>query len=74
MLKQSKDKHFYIRINIAEYITIILQMYPKVLLDKYSNEIMEYLKGALMDTNVDVRRKAKIAFIKYNSLYSLLGH
>ena len=34
---------------------------------------MEYLKGALMDTSVDVRRKAKIAFIKYNSLYASQG-
>jgi hypothetical protein len=56
--------------NIVEYITIILQMYPKVLLDKYQNEFMEYLKGALMDASIDVRKKAKIAFIKYNSLYS----
>ena len=46
-------------------------MYPRVLLDKFANEVMEYLKGALMDTSVDVRRKAKIAFIKYNSLYAI---
>mgnify|MGYP000108323032 CR=1 FL=1 len=35
VLKQSNDKHQYIRINISEYILLILQLYPTSLLDKF---------------------------------------
>ena len=47
ILKQGSNKNQYIRTNCAEYILIILLMYPKNMVDKYSVEIYDYLKVAI---------------------------
>ena len=47
ILKQGSNKNQYIRINCTEYVLLILLMYPKAMVDKFSQEIYEYLKLAI---------------------------
>ncbi len=49
-------------------------MYPKNILDKYLPDIQHYLKKALRDSNVEVRKRARMVFIKYQSLYPQLSY
>jgi len=53
---------------------LVMLMYPKVMVDKYSVEIYEYLKVAIQDPNGEVRRRARMVYIKYSSLYRKLAH
>jgi hypothetical protein len=44
------------------------------MVDKYSVEIFDYLKVAIQDSNAEVRRRARMVFIKYASVYRKLAH
>ena len=49
-------------------------MYPKPLVSKFSNEISDYLKNAIQDSNNDVRKKSRMVFMKYYSLFPRMAH
>mmetsp|Transcript_27729 Transcript_27729/g.42027 ORF Transcript_27729/g.42027 Transcript_27729/m.42027 type:complete len:160 (+) Transcript_27729:250-729(+) len=66
IIRQANDRHQYTRMNCAEYLLLILIVFPIPVLDKYVTDIYEYLKVAIPDQNPEVRKRARAVFIKYH--------
>ncbi len=49
-------------------------MYPKTVLDKFATDISEYLKNSIQDSNNEVRRKSRMVFMKYYSVFPRMAH
>lgn len=43
------------------------------MMDKCSTDIYDYLKTAIQDSNAEVRRRARMVFIKYSAIYRKLA-
>ena len=73
-MKKGTNKNQYIRICTAEYVLVILLMYPKQLVSKFSNDVSDYLKNSIQDSNAEVRRKSRMVFMRYYSLFPRMAH
>lgn len=78
IFKQTGDQRKQIRVNCAEYLLFILLRYPAAshgnFMDRYRKDFQAYLIKALQDSNSEVRRRARMVFMRFLQLEPQLGH
>ena len=69
IFKQTSDQRKQIRVNCAEYLLFILLRYPAAshgnFMDRYRKDFQVYLTKAMQDSNSEVRRRARMVFMRF---------
>lgn len=66
--EEVKTKNPTIRIKNAEYLYLILSLYPEESLTNYLNQIEELLSTLIQDAKSEARQIARMAFFRYKEL------